>query len=447
MSEAPDFDLLILGGGMAGMSAATEAALRGARVMVCEIADHLGGTAVLSTGNVWTVETAEAFRQVDPDGDMALWQVVRDSLDESLAWVESMGVPVRERHRASSSSTYDPPPIGRNVDIETFMRRGRQAVEAAEGLVLNGTTISKLTASEAGVSGAQVLTLASGDECAVSSRGVVLASGGFQASRELRARFLGDVVADSVAIRSNPHSAGAGLTLALAAGARTTPRMDTFYGVVLPAVPGELTEGDYRELVLHAAVYGVVLGPDGARLADESAGAVPLANAIAKVGRALFVVGDSMIRAGDDTLDIDLAQLLSAAAKRGSRFATATSIDDVAAAATSWGYDTAGVRDTLARYEVALRDDGPMVPPRRRHRHPLDGVLLLVEVQTAMTSTFGGVWTDTHGQALTADGTPLPGLFAAGIDQGGYNVSGYVGGLSRALTFGRRAAARALGVS
>ena len=48
--------------------------------------------------------------------------------------------------------------------------------------------------------------------------------------------------------------------------------MDTFYGVILPAVAGNISEGDYRGLVIHAAVFGVVVGADGRRLTDESAG-------------------------------------------------------------------------------------------------------------------------------------------------------------------------------
>jgi succinate dehydrogenase/fumarate reductase flavoprotein subunit len=444
MSETPDFDLLILGGGMAGMSAAAEAALGGARVLVCEVANHLGGTAILSTGNVWTVRTEEAFRQADPDGDVALWRVVRDSLDDALGWIESLGVAVTDRHRGSSSSTYDPPPIGRNVDIEAFMGRARRAVEAAGGLVLHGTVITELVTRDGRVLGGRIRTLATGDEHTVSARAVILASGGFQAGGEMRTRFLGEAVARSVAIRSNPHSTGAGLTLALAAGAATTPRMDTFYGVVLPAVPGEITEADYRGLVLHAVVYGLVLGRNGERLGDESAGAVPLANAIAREGRALFVVGESMIRAADAGLGMDLVETLRASARRGGRLGTASSTDDLAAVAGAWGYRADGVRDTLGRYARTVEADGALTPSRRRHRHPLDGDLLLVEVRAAVTSTFGGIRTDAHGQALTDRDEPLPGLFAAGVDQGGYNVSGYVGGLSRALTFGRRAAARAL---
>ena len=169
--------------------------------------------------------------------------------------------------------------------------------------------------------------------------------------------------------------------LALEAGARTSRRMDTFYGVVLPAVPGQINEADYRGLVLHAAVYGLVLGPSGARLVDESEGAVPLAHAIAGVGRALFVVSPAMVQAADDTLGSDLAHSLRASAERGSRFASVTTTADVPGVAAGWGYDAAGVRASLAGYHAAIEADAPLEPARRRHRHRLDGTLLVVEVQ------------------------------------------------------------------
>lgn len=445
MSNSSDFELLVLGGGMGGMTAAAEAALRGARVIVCEVAGELGGTALLSTGNVWTVQTADAFRQADPDGDVELWQVVRDNLEDSLTWVEGMGVPVRERHKASSSSTYQPPPIGRNIDIETFMTRSSRAVGRSGGVVLNGTTVSKIHASANGVTGARITTVATGDEHDIDVPAVVLATGGFQGSRELRARHLGEDVADAVAVRSNPYSAGRGLTLALQVGAATSPRMDSFYGVILPAVPGEITEGDYRGLVLHPAVYGVVLGPDGTRLTDESAGAVGLANAVAHVGRALFVVGPAMIQAAEEKLGIDLHGLIKAAGGRGARIAAADSLHEVATTASQWRYDGGRALDTLTTYDMAMKSGQELSPSRRTHHLALgEEGLLVVEVQAAMTSTYGGVRTNTHGQALTSDGTPLAGLFAVGVDQGGYNVSGYVGGLSRCLVYGRRAGARAL---
>jgi succinate dehydrogenase/fumarate reductase flavoprotein subunit len=443
--DSADFDLLVVGGGMAGMSAAAEAACQGARVVVCEVADRLGGTALLSTGNVWTVQTPEAFRQADPDGDETLWQVVRNDLEESLEWVSSLGVAVHERHRASSSSTYDPPPIGRNVDIEAYMARSRRAVESADGWVLNGTTVVDLHTSAGAVVGGSIQTASTRDGLDIQARGVVLASGGFQASPDLRAHYLGQAVAGSVAVRSNPDSQGIALTLGLRAGASTSPKMDTFYGVILPAVAGNISEGDYRGLVIHAAVFGVVVGADGRRLTDESAGAVALANAVARTGRALFIAGPEMVREAYERLGMDLTELVRTAGARGTRCVTADSVRSLACTVTEWGYDGAATRATIEQFDRAMRGDGSTSLPRVRHRLPVgDGPVSVLEVQAAITSTFGGLRTDTHGRVLKSDGSTLPGLFAAGVDQGGYNVSGYVGGLSRALVYGRRAARKAL---
>jgi succinate dehydrogenase/fumarate reductase flavoprotein subunit len=445
--SSADFDLLVVGGGMAGMSAAAEAACRGARVVVSEVADRLGGTALLSTGNVWTVQTPEAFRQADPDGDQTLWQVVRDDLEDSLEWVASLGVAVHERHRASSSSTYDPPPVGRNVDIEAYMVRSRRAVESAGGWVLNGTTVVDLHTSGSAVVGGRIQTVTTRDGLDIQARGVVLASGGFQGSPDLRAHYLGKAVADSVAVRSNPDSQGIALTLGLRAGASTSPRMDTFYGVILPAVAGTISEGDYRGLVIHAAAFGgvVVVGADGRRLTDESAGAVALANAVARTGRALFIVGPEMVRAAHERLGTDLTDLVRTANVRGARCVTADCVRSLARTVTEWGYDGTATQATIEQFDRAMRGDGSTSLPRARHRLAVgDGPVSVLEVQAAITSTFGGLRTDTDGQVLKGDGSTLPGLFAAGVDQGGYNVSGYVGGLSRALVYGRRAARKAL---
>ena len=427
------------------MSAAAQAAQQGARVLVCELADHLGGTAVLSTGNVWTVTTAEAFRQADPDGDVTLWQAVRDDLDACLQWIAELGVSVTERHRSSSSSTYDPPPIGKNVDIETFMARGSRLVELAGGWVLNGTTVNRLDMEGGRVCAAEVRDRASGEVLPVSCEGVVLATGGFQNSFELCAHYLGERVADAVRIRSNPHSDGAGLRLALEAGAATSARMDTFYGVLLPALPGSISEQDFRGLVLHSAVCGVVLGPDGRRLTDESAGAVRLANQVAQVRRGVIVVGAHMVEASEDQLGIDLLTVMKDASTRGARFLSGATREDLYPMLTGWGYDGVQAQLTTEDFDRHIAAGSDLSPDRRRHRMPLgERGLAVLEVQAAMTSTFGGIRTDEFGQALLPDGTTIPGLFVAGVDQGGYNVSGYVGGLSRSLVFGCRAAQRAI---
>lgn len=67
-ATSKDHDLLVLGGGMAGLSAAAWAASQGARVALVEKAPHLGGTAALSGGYVWTAPTYACLRSLIPRG-------------------------------------------------------------------------------------------------------------------------------------------------------------------------------------------------------------------------------------------------------------------------------------------------------------------------------------------------------------------------------------------
>ena len=51
--QSSDFDVIVVGGGVAGMSAAVAAQDAGARVLLLEASDALGGTASWSGGAVW----------------------------------------------------------------------------------------------------------------------------------------------------------------------------------------------------------------------------------------------------------------------------------------------------------------------------------------------------------------------------------------------------------
>ena len=69
MGEVLNCDLLVLGGGMAGMTAAAYAAHHGLNVLVVEKAADIGGSAIISGGAVWTALDYETFREMNPDGN------------------------------------------------------------------------------------------------------------------------------------------------------------------------------------------------------------------------------------------------------------------------------------------------------------------------------------------------------------------------------------------
>ena len=66
MTEAGEvIDLLVLGAGMAGLSAAAKAASEGASVVLVEKGEAIGGSAAYA-GFIWTAPTAEVMREVNP---------------------------------------------------------------------------------------------------------------------------------------------------------------------------------------------------------------------------------------------------------------------------------------------------------------------------------------------------------------------------------------------
>src|SRR6185436_3001260 len=93
--SAPRVDLLVLGGGMAGMTAAARAAADGASVVLVEKGPAIGGSAMYA-GFIWTAPTVEVMRDVNPDGDPALSAQVVEHYGEALDWVRSLDVTLGE---------------------------------------------------------------------------------------------------------------------------------------------------------------------------------------------------------------------------------------------------------------------------------------------------------------------------------------------------------------
>ena len=76
--------------------------------------------------------------------------------------------------------------------------------------------------------------------------------------------------------------------------------------------------------------------------------------------------------------------------------------------------------------------DLPFAPP--------PGTVAAVRVIASITHTIGGLRVDERARVLGEDGTPLDGLWAAGVDAGGIATGGYASGLAQALVLGLAAA-------
>jgi succinate dehydrogenase/fumarate reductase flavoprotein subunit len=223
-------DLVIAGAGMAGLAAAAQARVRGARPLVLEKGDRVGGSMLLSSGVIWRYRDFDRFRAECPGGDEALQRLVHLHLDRDLAWLVDLGVIPVAADTGNSDTVgvrFDPASVARALAGQADVRLGEPLRELPPG------------------------------------RPVILATGGFHAGVGLVREHV-TREAEHLLLRGNPWSTGDGLRLGLAAGGAATAGMDEIYGRAMPAPPAVVREVD---LVPLAQLYARWARIEGA--ADE----------------------------------------------------------------------------------------------------------------------------------------------------------------------------------
>jgi fumarate reductase flavoprotein subunit len=368
--------IVVAGAGMAGLCAGARLRQLGVEARVLEKGDRPGGSMRLSSGFVWRYRTHELYQEQCPAGDEALQRLLQERLDAALDWLEELGAPLK------AAETGNPLTVGRAFDPEGLTH----ALVAAIGGVELGATPPEEQAP------------------------LVLATGGFGGSRALVEAHIHP--AGRLPVRANPWSTGDGLTLALARGAAFRGPAEEFYGRAMPAVDGL----DPASFVGAAQLYGRfahVVDLDGVPLGiAPSWSELDLVQAIARRrdGRAWYVVDGGVL--GHRVRERTVADMVAAAVEAGAPVVRGGSLDELAGA-------------------LGLELDAPELakPP-----------FAAVQVEATITHTIGGLAIDTDARVVDDAGDPIDGLWAAGVDAGGFSGGGYASGLAQALVTGLAAA-------
>jgi succinate dehydrogenase/fumarate reductase flavoprotein subunit len=436
-------DLLVLGAGLAGLSAAARALEKGASVVVVEKGPAVGGSAVYA-GFLWTTPTLEVMREINPDGDPELCARLVNGYHGAVDWVRSLGVDVK-------------PPVtvlGYGRGVETDMTGliaacERRVRDSDRGELLLGTKTERLIIDDERVRGAEVVT-ADGATRRIEARSTLLATGGFGGDPELRARHIHPLARD-LPLRANPHSTGDGLRLGLQADAAFGREDAGFYGHLVPSHVPARDAHELWEVTFYHSEHGVLLNRDGRRFIDETIG--DHLNTIAVLeqpeARALLVCDQ---RVHDDWMlqpyveGVEAFDKFALAYRQGARCAVAEDLEELEYLPDEWGYDGPAARRTLEEFNEQCAHGSP-TPPRRLDAVPLvTPPYYVIELIPAITFTFAGLIVDADARVLDKEGSRIPGLLAAGADIGGLWVRAYAGGAATALVFGLQAAETACAV-
>lgn len=463
MTEASKtHDIVIIGGGLAGMTAGVRALELGITALIVEKGEgEVYPCNSRQSGGVMHIGFLDPYRPVEElaevigertsgDTDRALASALVGSGGRLLDWLQDKGARFVRFNEQEGYRWCMAPPRSLRAGID-WQGRGPDVVlrglvrqfEELGGEFKAGTRAVSLVMNGGACTGVEVEKEGATESLTASH--VLIADGGFQADRELYQQHIGGDFA-RVFQRGARTGMGDGIKMAVAAGAALT-ETNRFYGHVLcrDALHND-NVWPYPEIDA-MATSGIVVDGSGRRLADEGRSGVYLANALAAAP------ADVMLHAIFDTAiweepgksaRIPCNPLLEEA---GGTVLRADSLEELAALA---GIDAAALVASVEGHNAALAAGtlDQLAIPRSTTMRPwpiTQAPFMAIPVCPGITYTMGGISIDSHAQVLAENGAPIPGLLAAGAATGGLEGgrdAGYIGGLMKAGVFGLIAAER-----
>ncbi|WP_243725598.1 FAD-dependent tricarballylate dehydrogenase TcuA [Actinomadura rubrisoli] len=479
-------EVLVVGGGNAGFTAAHAASARGRAVVLLEKAEEhaAGGNSYYTAGATRIAHNgfADIADIVDPDerhpvtvvppypaehyaadlakvtdgrNDPDLTKVLVEESQETLRWLNKRGLRYRLMYERQA---YERPDgsylfwgglhVGNTGGGEGLIA-DHTRVAAEEGVVVRyGHAVEDLIVTGGAVVGVRYRTTG-GCVGEVRAESTILAAGGFESSAEMRKKHLGPGW-ENAKVRGTPCNTGTLLEAALAIGARAGGDWSTCHSVAWDALAdhNESNRALTNRLTRQSYPLGIVVNNRGERFLDE--GADFRNYTYAKYGREILEQPDSIAY---QIFDATLRPMLRAEEydMPGISVFEATTIEGLA---EKMGVDATTFGRTVSEFNASIdrtttldptMKDGRAArvkPPKSNWASPIEtGPFYAYPVTCGITFTFGGLGSDTHGRVLSERGDPIPGLFVCGEMLGGLFSGNYPGGsgLAAGSVFGRRA--------
>ena len=462
------YDVIIVGAGNAGLPTAIFAAQRGAKILLIDSAPSIGGTLILSTGQMAAAGTKlqkskgiEDTPQAHYDDIMKISRGTADPVLVKLAvtnaapvfdWLTDNGLTVHPEHPVTGT-THEPYSRQRyawGLDggmsiLKVLDAQIQPEIAAGRVTLMTDTNVTALIQRDGVVHGV-VTTDDKGAVARHHARNVVLTCGGYSYNPDMYEKLEG---AKTYSRQTLPYSLGAGIRLGVAAGGyvRGGEHHTPLFGAVM-------TDDHYpsrmhalvRHFPLDRPPWEIFVNRAGKRFLCED---VPSHNVYEQALRVqpderCWVVFDDEILSKapplvgafgtkwtpQDTVD--------AFAKGVPMFYKSDTLDGLARAA---GFDSAGFVTTTAAYNAA-QASGQDALGRKYMPLPIaKGPFYAIQLQSWNLMGYGGIAVDGQLRVVRKDGTAIRNLYAAGelLGMGQLMGQAVCGGMSvtPALALGR----------
>lgn len=460
MSRAERCDIIVVGGGSAAFEAAIAARQAGAEhVVMLEKAtpDDFGGNARYShTGFRCVYNSPSDIRAIIPDVDSNVFErfhlpgystqmflddlntVTRHRIDQALAlylveesypallWMKETGMLFEpERHAPIDGRHYFQPGIIVHTvggGLGQVMRWRDIALETWNVDLRYDSRVVAFHGDHRSISGVRVSS--SSEDYDLFSKCVIVCAGGFQASAEMRARYLGPN-SDLMKVRGSIHDTGEVLMSLLALGAKSAGHWQGCHATPIDASARDggipmRDDGHGNSANRYDYMYGITVNGLAQRFYDE--GESKLSYTYAKTGREVLAQPGGVAFQIFDKTSFSLFRL---GPEYTDSYLQAPTIRELA---SKLGLQPEALEHTVAEFNSACRPDiafDPRIldgkctqgitPVKSNWAVPLTTPpFRAYPIACGVTFSFGGLQINTNSEVLNTAGVPIHGLYASG---------------------------------
>ncbi|MCF7925381.1 MAG: flavocytochrome c [Candidatus Izimaplasma sp.] len=450
MSET--VDVIVIGGGFAGLSAAIEAKLKGKQVIVFEKMAKIGGNSVISDGGIaapntqlqkkYGINDSVALMKKDilnagkHKNNPELVDILVNNAKDGFLWTKDfLGVDYLDRVDIFGGHSVPRCYTPKNITGRDLIKALEKKCKALEIEIRTKTLVKDFIVKDNIFEGVEIVkdyhySKQEGKESSkiYAQNGIVLASGGYGQNKTLIGRFKEEFLElDS----TNKPSADNHLLEKLLDYQVKMVDLDQIQ--LLPSTSidekgfgaGSLF-GDYIVFP-----YGVLINPMSMKrftneLIDRG-----------RLSEAIMNVGDYAIGLADQTAVEIAGWDISKAIKKG----IVKKYDSLEQLAKAFNRSGKSLKDSIKRYNIFIENgtDQDFNKPLTNQKKIIAPPFYVMRMRPKIHHTMGGLAINKHGQVLNEDNQPVQKLYAAGETTGGIHGAARLGSMAvtDCVVFGR----------
>ena len=439
-----DTDVVIIGAGGAGMTAAINTAQAGKDVILLEKMPYAGGNTTKATGGM---NAAETHYQAEQGIDDSVEQFVEDTMEgghnindkdlvttlaensaEAIDWLDSIGAPLPKVSFSggATNARIHAPEDGSGVGaylVTSLLKK----MDELDINVMYDTKATSLISKDGTVTG--VKAESKDTEYTINAKAVILATGGFGNNEDMIVQYRKDL--KGTVTTSAPGITGDGIVMAEDVGADL---------VDIEQIQLHPTVEQKTSMLITESVRGdgaILVNQDGKRFTDELLTRdVVSAAELEQPGSYAYIIFDQRLRDGLKAIEKYVSTGITVQGDTIEELAEKIDVDPATLAETlkNWNQYVADQNDPDFGRTTGMDKDLSQAP------------FYAIKIAPGIHHTMGGVHIDTDAQVIDKDGNPIPGLFAAGEVVGGVHGGNRLGGNAVAdiVVFGKIASESAV---